>query len=159
MPLTTEYQHEQRVPRGSPIVNRHDTDRRMGYAITIRRDPPISYDEWLVVARADPDLSGGELDEERDGPHQTRRVEVFFWDRPGAPDDEGMAAFRFRREGCIEIDHVFDDWTAKIAAVALRLNARAIGDDGEVYDIDGSSRNEHDVAPPARPWWRRILGD
>lgn len=129
----------------------------MGYAITIRRDDGdgISYAEWVEVARADAELVSGGLSEWKGPGTSPVRYQVFSWQRAGAPEDEGAADFVYY-DGRITIDHVHDRWSAKIAKVAARLNARAVGDDGEVYDVRGNS--SYPPRPEKPAWWKRWLG-
>lgn len=127
----------------------------MGYAITIKRDADrISYEEWLRLARADVELTGGEFSE-WNAPDGTVRYEVFSWQRPGAQDGEGTADFVYY-DGRVMVDHVHESWPSKIASVAAKLNAQAIGDDGEVYDVTGTPI--YPPRPPKPPWWKRVLG-
>ena len=126
----------------------------MSYAITIRRDEsPISYDEWLEVARADPDLRSDGFSRWK-SPAGELEHQVFSWRPPEADESEGAAAFVYY-DGRITVDHADEAWMAKVAAVAATLNARAVGDDGETYDLTGKAH------PPPRPagvpLWRRLF--
>jgi hypothetical protein len=121
----------------------------MSYAITIRRVEPIAYDEWLAVARADADLSpAGES--EWHGPTGLVRYQVFEWTpMASAPTAELMYV-----DGRIIVDHAQDAWTSKLAELASKLGAQAVGDDGEVYGHDGVQRP---AEAQRRRWWRRLL--
>ncbi len=131
----------------------------MSYAITIQRPGgrTIEYDEWLEVAHDDPELVHAGYSEWKGPDGRTVRYEVFAWTPDGTRrEDEEPAVFVYF-DGAIVVDHAADDWTAKIGQVAVKLNAEAVGDDGETHDARGNASYPE---PPARPggWWKRIFG-
>jgi hypothetical protein len=90
------------------------------YAVHIRRKKgAISLEEWTTFATGASEL--------------TRAAE----DEAGVPVFEWQGARFVWGEGEIEIDDLDDAWCKKLGEIADRLDAEAIGDDGERYLSNG----------------------
>ena len=128
----------------------------MSYAVYIKRpDGAIPYEEWLAVARADPELVEDGHSEWSRPDGGTETFAVFTW-RPPITDGDGAAPADFvYYDGRITIDHADDRWMKKIAVTAVALDAIVTGDDGETYDSEG--REHRPPAPKNKASWLRKL--
>jgi hypothetical protein len=130
----------------------------MGYDLHITRaadwsdneGAEITAEEWLAFVAADPELTLAESN----GPC------FVHWSGPSIHSDPWLDW----AEGNIYTKNPDQALMDKMVEIACRLNARVQGDDGEVYD-DGSTIPDPDepvgwllASPPARPWWKRLIG-
>lgn len=99
----------------------------MGYELRITRQrfgKPIPLDEWLAEIDAD-----GELARDPDNDDGAA-----LWRRPGDHGDEPGLLYWIDGEVCSK--HPDDALVEKMIAVANRLGALVVGDDGELYPLD-----------------------
>lgn len=138
---------------------RSSTDRRRratSFAITIRRagGEPIPYAEWVREARADGDIVPTPADFGSHPPNGPADA-VFAWrSRPGENDDEPTTFIYVR--GRIVVDHTHEAWIPRILALAERLGAQAVGDDGEPCRLETPPSAPSEAVRPS--WWQRMLG-
>ena len=118
----------------------------MGYDVHITRKkdwsdkdgPEINLEEWVATVRSDPEMrldgaaeavtpSGDRLRYENEG--------LAVW--TGHARHEGW--FDYRR-GRIVVENPDQEVLGKMYAIAQRLSARVVGDEGEVYDDKGELR-------------------
>jgi hypothetical protein len=131
----------------------------MGYNVYITRASsfldtqsfPILESEWLAVAGIDPDLklsSHGYIEQQG----QDGQIEkIYAWNYVAHPD---RPPFWFMN-GAIETKNPDEQTVAKMVTLAEKLQAKVIGEEGEVYstsdaDLQGSRGR--------KPWWKRLLG-
>jgi hypothetical protein len=119
----------------------------MGYDLHITRKddwadpegPEISFDEWMAVVNADPELraEGGYVDRRLpDG--GTQRCALISWIVHSRYRKEGDApAFDFWR-GDISAKNPDPEFCGKMWRLAQLLQAKVQGDDGEYYDRFGN---------------------
>ena len=115
----------------------------MGYDLHITRaerwteseDSPIRADEWLAVVAADPDfeLTGVASVDTPEGSLRYENPGLVRW--TGHPDQEEVW-FDFR-DGHVVVKNPDEATIARMIAVAGRLGARVLGDDGETYESPG----------------------
>jgi len=104
----------------------------MGYEIHITRKPDwseaegpwIELSDWKAIIESDPELALDASTEHDDRVSATYR------------DQEGALAWD---NGQIHAKNPYNPLINKMVAIARRLNAEVQGDDGEVYDDDGSA--------------------
>jgi hypothetical protein len=122
----------------------------MGYDLHITRaedwadneESPISAEEWLAAAAADPELRLGSPN----GPYFADWVDL----RTGA--ERGWLDWS---DGDIFTKHPDRALLGKMLELAARLGARVQGDDGELYSrVEDLPGNEKSQASRRRPWWR-----
>jgi hypothetical protein len=131
----------------------------MGYDLHITRksDWPlrgndITFDEWLAVVAADPEMR---LDGFAEAPLpdgevlRTEDASLAVWTAyPGHGVDGGMALM-WLSGGNIDTKNPDEHIRRKLWRLAQALNARVQGDDGEFYDEFGNGAYEE--LPPMRP--------
>lgn len=104
-------------------VERCDAEAHLGYAVHIRRiSGRIELVEWTAFASAAPDLEerGAVESAGQDVPVYAWKDATFVW-----------------KNGEVVADRMSEEWRRKLGDIADRLNAQAIGDDGERYFADG----------------------
>lgn len=121
----------------------------MGYDVHITRradwfdehGPEITLAEWLDHARAQPDLSAAE-----DGAAE--------WTAPnGAPHP------LWWYEGTVQTKNPATALIARMHAIAVALDAKVQGDEGEVYGRDGTAIGPENLGQPPKPGIiARLLG-
>jgi hypothetical protein len=107
----------------------------MGYQLHITRaetpweDGHIPREEWLRYVADDPELEVSETDyaEDRKG---HREYDV-VWN--AAPPNESQRPPLWYSEGRIQTKYPSDAFVEKLKTIAKQLNARVLGDDGELY--------------------------
>jgi len=106
----------------------------MGYDIHITRrlhwsddgEPSISLNEWQAVIDSDPQLELASLD-------GSGEICVMMCDQT-----KSAARYFYYGEGQIFVKKPCKEVLIKMLAIAQKLHARVIGDDGEIYTPDGT---------------------
>lgn len=130
----------------------------MGYNLYISRKDEwfdehgeeIELDEWLAVIETDP--------------HLTPHVEMAATDPSAAvwSGEDGMGRMWFwMSDGNIVGKNARPDALAKMHKLSIVLDARLVGDEGEIYDAAGNASHPDFPTPDmtkagthARPWWK-----
>jgi hypothetical protein len=109
----------------------------MSYSVHITRannwcaaqEQPISEEEWLAAVEQDPTLSINKDDyyEYKTEGEKAKRIHPVEW-----AEAEDKNCLWWGR-GQIECKNPSDAWVAKMVALAMRLNAKVVGDEGEQY--------------------------
>ncbi|CAN5588105.1 hypothetical protein BH10ACI1_BH10ACI1_08890 [soil metagenome] len=113
----------------------------MAYELHIKRESPITIDEWVSVVKSTNGLKIDESDSVAINPITNEEIRI-----PGSPEtvalwfsdlEEWIKVFRFRRG---QISFKATDWEnenspVRLASFALaeKLNAEIFGDEGEKY--------------------------
>jgi hypothetical protein len=123
----------------------------MGYELHITRKidwsesdgPRIELSEWVTLIESDPELA---LD---------KSTQYLDWVSASFRGQEGALAWD---NGQIHAKNPYNPLVNKMVAVAKRLNAEVQGDDGEVYNDDGSTfyHEPNVLKSPALGWIGRI---
>lgn len=119
-----------------------------GYVVRIERTGGIPFEEWQAAAIA----AGLRVDGSYGWRGPSGAVRQF--DCFGSPD--GPSYVYDPVTGSLLVRCVEDGWLEAIAAMAERLGAAAIGDDGERYRPGG---RVEDRPPPPEDWLDRLLPD
>jgi hypothetical protein len=134
----------------------------MGYNLYITRasnfwetkDFPIIESEWLAVAEADPTLSystSDYYDQRLEDGHIERIHPWLYVAHPEKPPLWYIG-------GAIETKNPDTQLISKMVEIADKLNAKVIGEEGEVYDSSGNATSQTEEPPPqTKSWWKRIL--
>ncbi len=128
----------------------------MGYSlyITRRKDardddgPSITVDEWKSLVESDP-----ELDFKDD-----RIPLTATWSGKSQWPDPWFSYSE--RWGCIDTKNPDAPVVEKMLEMAEKLNARVLGQDGEIYTSSTEYYwEDEDESPPPdpRPWWKRFF--
>jgi hypothetical protein len=120
----------------------------MGYDLHITRKknwdgfedehgPEISFDEWMAVVDADPELrAAGHIDQRLPDKSVFRQPLVAWTAHPRyRADDPGPALWHWR--GNVESKNPDREFRCKMWRLAQVLRSRVQGDDGEFYDSFG----------------------
>jgi len=113
----------------------------MAYELHIERNPPITADEWLNVTET---TDGVKIDESYDvaiNPITGKEIRILSLPETAAvwfsDSEEWIKVFRFRRGRISFKAHVWDNPKLPVRetafALARKLNAEIIGDEGEKY--------------------------
>jgi hypothetical protein len=151
----------------------------MGYYVEITRAPDwhaawephagaISCDEWLAIARADPEMRVLPA-----GPMPLPGMPNFrvkhegyevWWTALPEINDEGVVWFTYVEPGFIQVKNPDEQILHKMHQIANQLNARLIGEEDEEYGEHGEVIKQ----PPhvaseqsqlkSKTWLQRLLG-
>ncbi len=124
----------------------------------------ITLEEWLAYAKSDPELaiSGSDyidLAITRELPLVTQRIPAVAWLRSESEKDPALFWWS---EGSIDAKNPTERERAKMFQIATHLNAKAQGDDGELYDEHGleimsPNQQQDKKSTSTRTWWRRLF--
>ena len=121
----------------------------MGYYVAILRsnDPetasenPISREEWLACARADPEmriLPAGSTPKPHNPNFRIRNEgDEVWWTGLPKVNPEGVVWFSYVKTGYIEVKNPNEEILHKMHQIARALNARVQGEEGEEYGESG----------------------
>ncbi len=141
----------------------------MGYDIHITRktnwfeedQPSISLAEWLSYVQRDPDMRLDGHAEAILGDGSVLRTEdpsLAVWVAHPEHGKRNGHAWLWLSLGNVQAKNPDEPTLRKMWAIAQALQARAQGDDGELYDSVGQvvPRDDQRETPPscAKPWWR-----
>ncbi len=130
----------------------------MGYDIHITRKDEwhdehgeeIELEEWLAVVDLDPHLQ----------PHEEMAAtdsSAVVW----IAEDGTEQMWFWMSEGNVMGKNPRPAALAKMYEISEKLNARLMGDEGEIYDAEGQAsypdfpeENMQKTEPKARPWWK-----
>jgi hypothetical protein len=117
----------------------------MGYELHITRredwpddGPSISFDEWMAVVNADPELRLGGYVDRRLADGSVFRQPLAVWiAHPRIGESDGMGVFDLAH-GTVRAKNPDREVRCKMWRLAQVLNAKVQGDDGEFYDRFGN---------------------
>lgn len=137
----------------------------MGYDVFITRaehldknsDQPISETEWKALLQSDSSLEVSPADyfERRTADGKTERFQMVLW--TAHPDRPPFMLI----DGAVQITSPDEKTIQKMVEMAVRLRARVIGEEGEVYPLDPPPPVRS--SPPAKvafltwPLWKQLL--
>ena len=124
----------------------------MGYDIHITRAEdwteseatPILLEEWLALARSDPEMRVDSSAEATTTQGETIRYEnpgVAVWTGYSKDGEGGNHAWFDHRSGEIVVKNPDQEILRKMGRIAKRLGAKVQGDEREFYDEDGCADN------------------
>ena len=137
----------------------------MGYDVYITRanswlkckSDPIFSTEWERVMEADPTLviSTEDYHERYDSEGEVERIHTVYWNGANGP-----VALWFM-DGAIVSKNPTMSKLEKLTEIAGKLKSRVIGEEGEVYGLDGYTYDAEDHTRTGvwklslLPWWKR----